>query len=183
MIGSSESTIHTNQTNPNRFNVADSHATRLLLKYIYIYIYIYIVRLSHFYALNSAFSFRNLCNYYKSYLIDCFALATQGLAMTNLCATRYHCKIRQRRIVAIYLIRSWLIYFTHCFKSRDLDTSLRINATLSMTIRFGFASVGRRFAQTLWRLQRLAMTIRHRFAQFTRFATFYTTFKGIKMQT
>lgn len=32
----------------------------------------------------------------------------------------------------IPLIHSWLIYFSHCFKSFALDTSLR-NATLSMT--------------------------------------------------
>ena len=61
-------------------------------------------------------------------------------------------------------IRSYIIYFSHYFKSFDLDTSLRINATLSMTKRFGL----------LLRLQRLAMTIRRRF---TRFATFYTTLK------
>ncbi len=69
-------------------------------------------------------------------------------------------------------IRYWLIYFAHCLKSFALDTSLR-NATLSMTKKFGL----------LRRLQRLAMTIRRRFAQFIRFATFHTTFKGIKMQT
>lgn len=36
-------------------------------------------------------------------------------------------------INAVVLIRSLPIYFTHCLKSRALDTSLRINATLSMT--------------------------------------------------
>ncbi len=132
----------------------------------------------------------------KSRDLDCHALPKASLAMTISSSD------------------------SHKFKSRGLDTSLRINATLSMTnflpyydktkrvvilraiarsIHFGDfrilcdsltlgESTRLRFTRfthfgLLRRLQRLAMTIRRRFAQFTRFATFHTTLKGIKMQT
>ena len=102
------------------------------------------------------------------------------------------------------VIRSYIIYFSHYLKTFALDTSLRINATLSMTKRFGL----------LRRLQRLAMTnraylvilraiarsihfsesqilrdsltlsksMRLRFARFAHLI-FHTTHKGIKMNT
>lgn len=160
----------------------------------------------------------------KSHILDCFDSALPNLTMSNLCVPRRHSERSEESILAIcgfranclpyanlniiHLIRSWFIYFTHCFKSRVLDTSLRINATLSMTkflpyhdktkrvvilslckrrsIHFGDSLTlgeSKKHFGLLRRLQCLAMTIRHRFAQFTRFATSHTTFKGIKMQT
>lgn len=81
-------------------------------------------------------------------------------------------------------IRSWLIYFSHCFKSCALDTSLR-NATLSMTnyphsvilslckrrsIHFGDL-----------RILRDSLTLSESMClRFTRFATSHTTLKESK---
>ncbi len=104
-------------------------------------------------------------------------------------------------------IHSWLIYFTHCFKTRDLDTSLHC-VSLSMTnyphsvilslckrrsIHFGDLRI-LRDSLTLGESMCLRFT---RFTLFgllrriydsprndkSRQSTFHTTFKGIKMQT
>ena len=104
---------------------------------------------------------------------------------------------------AVALICSYIIDFIYCLKSLALDTSLHC-VSLSMT-RWGvdsrildcFAESAIRLAMTnLCALRRhcealqtpkqsttFIMTIRRGFTQFTRFATFHTTFKGIKMQT
>ena len=103
----------------------------------------------------------------------------------------------------VALIRSYIIYFIHCLKTRALDTSLHCvslsmtrwgvdsrildcfalpKASLAMTIRHAL----RRHCEALQTPKQsttFMMTIRRRFTQFARFATFHTTFKGIKMQT
>ena len=109
----------------------------------------------------------------------------------------------------VALIRSYIIYFTHCLKSRALDTSLHC-VPLSMT-RWGvdshildcFGESAIRLAMTnrphsvilsLYkrrsihfgdsRIARDILTLSESIClRFTRFATFHTTFKGIKIQT